>query len=323
VALKPRAPCHAVDDGFLFVLNTGRVRDHWHTMMRTGKSPRLSRHTPEPYGELHPQDADKLGVCQGDLIRVASRWGEAIVRARVSHDQLGGSVFVPMHWNGQFASHGLVDAVVNPAVDPVSGQPEFKHTPVRVTLYRPAWYGFALSRREVDTRALAFHVRMIGSEFVRYELAGERAPEAWQAWAQALLAASVQHEWLDYFDAAAGRYRAACLKDGRLEACFFAAPAPVAAEREWLASLFLHKELAISDRAHLLAGRPPRGQEETGPTICACFGVGEKSIVGAIRTQKLSTIAEISACLKAGTNCGSCVPELKMLLGQCDVRKIA
>jgi assimilatory nitrate reductase catalytic subunit len=247
-----------VDDGFLFVLNTGRVRDHWHTMMRTGKSPRLSRHTPEPYGELHPQDADKLGVCQGDLIRVASRWGEAIVRARVSHDQLGGSVFVPMHWNGQFASHGLVDAVVNPAVDPVSGQPEFKHTPVRVTLYRPAWYGFALSRREVDTRALAFHVRMIGSEFVRYELAGERAPEAWQAWAQALLAASVQHEWLDYFDAAAGRYRAACLKDGRLEACFFAAPAPVAAEREWLASLFLHKELAISDRAHLLAGRPPR-----------------------------------------------------------------
>ncbi|MCR4331557.1 MAG: nitrate reductase, partial [Sulfuricaulis sp.] len=248
VALKPRAPGHAVDGDFPFVLNTGRVRDHWHTLTRTGKSPRLSQHTPEPYGELHPQDAGKLGVREGDLVRVESRWGEAIVRARVSRDQLAGSVFVPMHWNGQFASHGLADAVVNPSVDPISGQPEFKHTPVRVSLYRPAWHGFALSRAALDTGAVAFHVRANGSEFIRYELAGERAPDDWPVWARAWLAAAEPGEWLDYFDAAAGRYRAAWLKDGRLEACFFAGPAPVTAEREWLASLFAHTSLSPVDR---------------------------------------------------------------------------
>jgi len=323
VALEPRAPGHAVDDEFPFVLNTGRVRDHWHTMTRTGKSPRLSQHTPEPYGELHPQDAEKLGVREGDLVRVESRWGEAIVRVRVSRDQLIGSVFVPLHWNRQFASHGLADAVVNPAVDPVSGQPEFKHTPVRVSLYRPAWHGFALSRKALDTRAVAFHVRANGSEFIRYELAGDDTPDDWPAWARAWLAAAVPGEWLDYFDAAAGRYRAAWLRDGRLEACFFAGPAPVAAEREWLAGLFAHAVLSPNDRMSLLAGRPPRGQKETGRTVCACFGVGEKTIVEAIQTQKLATVAEIGNCLKAGTNCGSCVPELKMLLAQSDARKIA
>ena len=323
VALKPRVPGHAVDDAFPFVLNTGRVRDHWHTLTRTGKSPRLSQHTPEPYGELHPQDAEKLGVREGDLVRVESRWGMAIVRARVSRDQLAGSVFVPMHWNGQFASHGLADAVVNPAVDPISGQPEFKHTPVRVSLYQPAWHGFALSRAALDTGAVAFHVCANGSEFIRYELAGERAPDDWPAWARAWLAAAEPGEWLDYFDATAGRYRAAWLKDGRIEACFFAGPAPVTAEREWLASLFAHTSLSPVDRLSLLAGRPPRGQAETGRTVCACFGVGEKTIIEVIRTRKFATVAEIGDCLKAGTNCGSCVPEIKALLVQFDVRKIA
>ena len=322
VALAPRPPAHAVDEDFPFALNTGRVRDHWHTMTRTGKSPRLSLHTSEPYAELHPRDAERLGVRAGDLIRVASRWGEAIVRARLSPDQLGGSVFLPMHWNGQFASHGLADAVVNPAVDPVSGQPEFKHTPVRVSLYRPAWHGFALSRRPLDLQAVTFHVRVNGNQFIRYELAGERTPDDWPAWARAWVA-DESGEWLDYFDAAAGRYRAAWLRDGRLEACFFAGPEPVAAEREWLAGLFAHEVLSPNDRMSLLAGRPPRGQTQTGRTVCACFGVGENTIVEAIRTRKLATVAEIGACLKAGTNCGSCVPELKALLAQHDARKIA
>ncbi|MGE5241909.1 MAG: molybdopterin-dependent oxidoreductase, partial [Bacteroidota bacterium] len=283
VALDPRPPVHAVDEDFPFALNTGRVRDHWHTMTRTGKSPRLSQHTPEPYGELHPQDAEKLGVRAGDLIRVESRWGEAIVRARVSRDQLAGSVFLPMHWNGQFASHGLADAVVNPVVDPLSGQPEFKHTPVRVSLYRPAWHGFALSRRPLDLQGGAFLVRVNGNRFVRYELAGDNTPDDWPVWARAWLAQE-SGEWLDYFDAAAGRYRVAWLRDGRFEACFFAGPEPVAAEREWLAALFAHEVLSPNDRMSLLAGRPPRGQAQTGRTVCACFGVGENTIVEAIRT---------------------------------------
>ncbi|MCR4332090.1 MAG: (2Fe-2S)-binding protein, partial [Sulfuricaulis sp.] len=86
---------------------------------------------------------------------------------------------------------------------------------------------------------------------------------------------------------------------------------------------FAHTSLSPVDRLSLLAGRPPRGQAETGRTVCACFGVGEKTIIEAIRTRKLATVAEIGDCLKAGTNCGSCVPELKALLGQSDARKIA
>jgi len=179
-----------------------------------------------------------------------------------------------------------------------------------------------LSRHQLDLQGVAFHVRANGNRFVRYELAGERAPDDWPAWTRNWIAQE-SGEWLDYFDAAAGRYRAAWLRDGRLEACFFAGPESVAAEREWLAALFAHEVLSPNDRMSLLAGRPPRGQAETGRTVCACFGVGENTIVDAIRTRKLATVTEIGGCLKAGTNCGSCVPELKALLAQHDVRKSA
>ena len=135
--ITPRPPAHPTDTQYPLVLNTGRVRDHWHTLTRTGLAARLSAHTIEPCLEIHPQDAASFGVTDGALARVASPWGQSTARVRVTDTQRRGSVFVPMHWNDQFGSSGCIDAVVNPAVDPISGEPEFKHTPVRVEPLQP------------------------------------------------------------------------------------------------------------------------------------------------------------------------------------------
>ncbi len=132
VPTAPRGPRHPTTDEFPLVLNTGRIRDQWHTMTRTARAPQLNAHEPEPYVDLHADDARAAGIEPGQLAQLVTRWGRMVVRARCSGDVARGSVFAPMHWNDCYTSQGRVGALVNPVVDPISGEPEFKHTPVRV-----------------------------------------------------------------------------------------------------------------------------------------------------------------------------------------------
>lgn len=318
VAVTPRPPVHAPGPRYPLVLNTGRVRDQWHTMTRTGLSPRLSQHTVEPYAELHPRDAVRFGIRDGALLRLESQWGWMFARAVISAGQRAGMVFVPMHWNGQFASCGRVDALVNPETDPVSGQPESKHTPVAVAPYRPAWQGFILSRRRLHLPPLDYWVAARGDGYWRYELAHREAVADWSGWARALLCAEqpVRAEWVEYLDSAAGRYRGARLLAGRVDSALFVTPGDDLPERSWLCQLFAKEGLEREERVSLLTGVPPKDQPDVGRIVCSCFGVGMNTLLTAIREQGLTTPEAIGQALKAGTNCGSCVPELKALIAR-------
>ncbi|GAB3628910.1 nitrate reductase [Pandoraea terrae] len=319
-----RAPVHATDGEYPLVLNTGRVRDQWHTMTRTGRAPKLADHVPEPFVDLHPQDALLAGVREGGLARVSSRWGSMVARVRMSGGIARGSVFVPIHWNGQFASDARVGAVVNPVVDPVSGEPEFKHTPVMVEPFGVAWHGFVLSRHALNTDEATWWTRIQGKQFVRYELAGRQQLGAVHDWARKLLGVDDPHaDWLEYQDATARVYRAVHVVDDRIEACIYLSPRPELPSRNWLAGLFGQDRLEDIDRASVLLGQPITAGADVGPTVCSCFGVGRNTICDAIRTQGLQSTGEITACLKAGGNCGSCVPELKRLLAEARVEEAA
>jgi assimilatory nitrate reductase catalytic subunit len=120
-------------------------------------------------------------------------------------------------------------------------------------------------------------------------------------------------DWIDYEDANAGTYRAACFQDGRLEACLFVSPQPQVLSRSWLASLFDKRRLAASERARVLTARPADPRLDTGVTVCACFGVGSNAIEAAI-ADGCHDPSSIGHRLKAGTNCGSCLPELRRLI---------
>jgi assimilatory nitrate reductase catalytic subunit len=315
VITKPRSPVHAVDVEYPLVLNTGRTRDQWHTMTRTAKSPRLNEHDPEPYIQLHPLDAAQYRIADDTLVKVSSRWGCALVRARVNDSLNSGTVFVPMHWNDQYASHARVDALVNPVCDPISGQPELKHTPVRIEPYQPRWHGFLLSRRKLDIQDVSYWVRATGQHFVRYELAGEQHPDDWASWARALLCAEDKDvNWVEYLDKSAGHYRGVRLTGERVESCIFIAPGHELPARHWLAGLFNKDSLSLRERASLLTGQAPGGELDQGKVVCACFCVGEKDILKAISEKHLTSVEQIGEQLKAGTNCGSCIPELKALL---------
>ena len=313
VAVAPQLPAVATNDDFPLVLNTGRIRDQWHTMTRTGKVSRLNAQVFESFVQVHASDAQAHQLQDGGLARLTSRHGTMLARVQVSEDQRQGSVFVPMHWNDVFAKSARVDALVAPITDPISGQPESKHTPVRVEPYLPVWQGFVLSRTRLEMNDTSYCACTLGDGYWRHEIAGEVLPQAWRDWVQA--AASTNGDWIEYKDAAMGRYRTACLQGGRLEVAFFIAPDQRLPEREWLSSLFSQDQLSPSDLAGLLSARPPKGAvSNTGRIVCACNSVGEKTILNAITTQGLNSVDAVGQCLKAGTGCGSCVPEIRRLL---------
>jgi assimilatory nitrate reductase catalytic subunit len=305
---------------FPFVLNTGRVRDQWHTMTRTGLSARLARHIAEPFAEIHPDDAAACGIAPASLVTVESAHGRLVVRALVSDRQRRGSVFVPMHWTDVYASRARVDALVPAATDPVSGQPGSKRTPVRIAPFAAAWYGFAVTAGRPDLDGIDYWALAPADGGFRVELAGTAAPLDWTTLAKRLLGVAHRDDesLLAYHDGTSGRHRFAAFDGERLVGALFAAPEPVMASRAFAVAQLGAVHPTAGERFKVLAGRGGTAAPERGAIVCSCFDVGVNDIVAAVTTGGCMSVAAVGAALKAGTNCGSCRSEIKRLLD--DVR---
>ena len=313
VAVTPRAPRHPASAAYPAILNTGRLRDHWHTLTRSGRSPSLAAHEPEPFVAAHPDDTD---IAEGELVRVASAHGSAVLRLRLSPEQPRGTLFAPMHWGATHASEARIGAVVNASVDPVSGQPELKHTPVRLERRRPRWQAFLATRRRLAAPSLdgIGWVVAVTPYGWRYELYGDEAPQLWEEWARRVFpeARRASH-WLCYEDPGSFSFRYARLVDDQLDACLFVAPERPAIARDWLIGLFAEASVRALN-LRLLAGKPAPGSPDNGKLVCVCRGVGERAIEQAIRRDHLASVEAIGAATGAGVTCGSCRPELALLL---------
>jgi len=154
------------------LLNTGRVRDQWHTMTRTGLAPNLMTHTPEPLLTLHPADAAAAGLKAGDLARLSTGEGDIVLRTEVRHSQRRGEIYAPIHWTDQFASSGPVGRVVSARLDPVSGQPELKATPAGIEPVAACFHGTLLRRQSGPPPDLCHWVRIPLTEGHLYRLTG-------------------------------------------------------------------------------------------------------------------------------------------------------
>ena len=307
--ITPRPPHHAPDADRPFVLNTGRIRDQWHTMTRTGKTPKLLAHLAEPFIDLHPDDARHLGLTEGALAEVTSPHGTARLRVQVSPAQQPGQVFAPIHWSGPFTAQGRVDALIAAETDPISGQPEFKQTPVAIRPYTAQWHGFVIRRDDEIPPDTDYWTRIRTQAGWRFELADTTAPDL--ATLHTTLPAG---DWMQMQDPAAGRYRGALLDADRVIALYFierdAARLP---PRHWLESLLGKDRLSDAERGALLMGRPGAATPDCGRIVCACFGVGENDLKKAIAAGA-DSVEALGIQLKAGSNCGSCIPELRKLL---------
>jgi ferredoxin-nitrate reductase len=129
----------ALDAQHPLILTTGRLRDQWHTMTKTGLVARLRQQAPVPTCEIHPDDAIARGISEGDIITVASRRGSVQVAARVTNDIRPGVACLPMHWSKLLGGdYGRTNNCTSPILDPVSKEPDLKFAAVEVSRYQPA-----------------------------------------------------------------------------------------------------------------------------------------------------------------------------------------
>ncbi len=301
-----RTPKAEPSERYPFLLNTGRNRDQWHTMTRSGLSPRLSAHLAEPYLEMNPKDVDQLGLGPADLVEVCSSVGSGIFRLRITETIAPGKVFSPIHWTGETAPAARVNAIIPSVTDPISGQPESKSTAVSVRHMNAAWYGFAVSADAASPDAEYWATAKTANGY-RMELAGKQIIDDWERTAR---------DWFALPDAMAtsvedpkrGSYRIALSKGQRILAVLFVSRRPLTLMRDYLATL---PEVAPQQ---ILSGQSPVDSEDCGPIVCSCFEVGLKTIVRAIHDKRLINVDDIGDALSAGTSCGSCRPELADLV---------
>jgi assimilatory nitrate reductase catalytic subunit len=310
IAIEEPVLAETPDADFPFLLNTGRVRDQWHTMTRTGLSPKLASHMPDPFVEVNPDDASKLGLDDDGFARVSTAHGNVVLRVNITAAQVPGRIFVPIHWNDETAGRARVGALVHPFTDPHSGQPDAKAVPAALASVCFAADGFVLARARVplpgDT--VFAWTAIEGGYATRFA-----TNEPFAALFETFAARSRAAERASYNDAARGIFRTALILHERLDAVLFFGREGEVPPWSGLAEAWRLGRLDGTARRFLLAGRSASADFDASPTICACFGVKSRAILAAIADGAWSTEA-VGARLNAGTNCGSCLPELRRMI---------
>ena len=342
-ALPYRPVAEQRESRFPFSLTTGRLRDHWHGMTRTGTIGRLFGHVAEPAVQMNPQDMERRGLKDGELVHVTSKRGSIVLPVQGSRTVHTTQAFIAMHWGPEYlsgrSSQGEalagVNAITTSAYCPTSKQPELKHAAVKVlkaelpwTLLGVAW----LPEASALTALTELRQLMPSFEFascvpfgrertgVLFRAAAHEAPEpALVERIEALLGLSTP-DTLRYADKRRQQRRSArlqrCGDDITLEAFLLAGDTSA---EGWIKTL-LQDELPAGRYGRLLlmpGAAAPVAVVAKSPQVCTCFNVSEDAIraelprCGGTGDQRL---AQLQGALKCGTNCGSCIPELRRLL---------
>ncbi len=329
IAAKHQPPAEKPDARYPLALNTGRLRDQWHAMSRSGTVARLFNHVEEPWLSMHARDMERRGLNSGDIVRIKSRRGELSVRVEASDAVRAAQVFMPMHWGSQFMRGAGVNALTVPAFDPQSKQPELKHAAIEVEK-------LALPHRVVAMRRYTA-AQADAAQTLRDELhplleqfdyatltsggrddvvvmlrgyAAEPIAESILATLDRLLDLQDSRRTMRYVDTRRRVEKAARIENGIVQSVCLAGET---AAQDWLKNMMMQGASADAMRSWILApvATPPRGSFNRGAIVCNCFDVSTVEINALLATG--AGFARLQGALKCGTECGSCLPELKRM----------
>ena len=322
----------ATDARFPIALNTGRLRDQWHGMSRTGTVARLFNHVEEPLLAMHPRDLERRGIRDGDLVRLSTRRGALIVRVEASESIRSGQAFMPMHWGGQFMAGSGVNAVTVAGFDPHSKQPELKHAAAAVSRVDLPHQVVAMRRfsggEAAGAHALLAELRTLmqrfdyatvgltGRDVVVVVLRGyaeRHVDEAVLDRLDALLQLDQADKTMRYVDARRRVEKAARISEGMLQSVCLSGET---AAHDWLRNMMLRGATAEAVRPWVLAPvtRPPQGTLNRGRIICTCLDVSDNEITSVLRQG--ADLVRLQATLRCGTSCSSCLPELRRMCAE-------
>lgn len=341
-----------------FSLNTGRLRDQWHGMSRTGTVGRLFGHVAEPVVQMNAQDMARRLLKDGDLVHLTSKRGSILLPARASAEIGLSQAFVAMHWGEEYlsgcSSTGTplagINALTTPAYCPTSKQPELKHTPVKILKAELPWSLLAMAWLPPDAAFAAqqalkplmamfpfatcvpFSGNTPGEERsgILFRAAAHDTPDdSLIDRIEGLLGLGAS-DVLRYADRRRGQRRVARLvrrADGNAGLEAFLLGGDTTAEA-WIGTL-LREEIPAQTYGRLLlspGARAPVAVQSRGQTVCTCFNVTDLAIQGELGRcsgTPEDRLASLQGALKCGTNCGSCLPELKRMVRATPVEVLA
>ncbi|MCQ3828567.1 nitrate reductase [Microbulbifer elongatus] len=318
VAVQPQCPKQETRDEFPLVLNSGRLRDQWHTMTRTGRARKLLDHSEAPELHVHPQEAATFGIEDEQLVRVESEKGQFFGRARVTPSQKPGQLFAPIHWSDSLAHNATVSALAIPFTDPFSGQPELKQVAVNIEPLSAHSYACLLLRtkaaEELHSRLQAGDTQLFETILhwyrvpvdggYRFELALKKQPD-WQSLADKLFNLSGKSLNRKQLQLPSGERW--LLHSEEMELLVFtSADWQGLPDRKTLENAL---QEPLPDAPAKLLHDVPAGAQ----MVCTCLQVSRKEIEAAI-AEGAASVDELGELLGCGTNCGSCKPEISALL---------
>ncbi|CAM2779908.1 molybdopterin-dependent oxidoreductase [Pseudoalteromonas distincta] len=309
IPITPQLPVQKTSSDYPFVMNSGRIRDQWHTMSRTGKSTALSSHITRPYIEINPLDASKLAIKQNDLISAIAQTGHVTAHAKVTDAVRKGECFMPIHWNKQFASSATVSGLYQSVVDPISGQAECKHGAVNIVKAPFVQYMQLFAKNELVINS-DFWLKVNASNCFNYQLALNEPQSDLLYYCQTLT--GLQGQWSAMSTAKAMHVQ--CIQNDQLAFVGVISNEQKEISLEWINHLFAEPLLTFTQLQSLLYATPDE-EFTQGAQVCSCFKVREQPIINAIKNGA-NTVEQLGSELKCGTNCGSCKTQLSQLIKQ-------
>ncbi|MEZ5662248.1 MAG: molybdopterin-dependent oxidoreductase [Burkholderiaceae bacterium] len=350
---QPYRPlAEARESRFPFSLTTGRLRDQWHGMTRTGTLGRLFGHVAEPSVQMNPQDMERRGFKDGDLVHVTSKRGSIVLPVQGSRTLNTTQAFIAMHWGAEYLSGRSsrgdalagVNALTTSAYCPTSRQPELKHAAVKILKPDLPWTLLGVAWLPDDTAQQAIgELRQLMASFefascvpfgrertgVLFRAAAHDAPDSERIDRIEAILGLAGRDTLRYADKRRQQRRSVRLqRDGNnvtLEA--FVLSGDTSAEA-WIKTL-LQDELPAGAYGRLLlmpGASAPVAVMTRSRQVCTCLNVSEDAIRSTLATctgSQEQRLAKTQDKLRCGTQCGSCLPELRRLVHEVPMRLVA
>ncbi|RKF20344.1 nitrate reductase [Alginatibacterium sediminis] len=317
IAVQHKQAKHLCDENYPFILNTGRIRDQWHTQTRSRLSAQLNNHQSEAYLSLHPNDINQLGLKNESIVTIKSHWGQAQARLISDPKQRVGEVFCPIHWSDSNSSQSRISAVVNNATDPISGQPEFKYTPVSISQSRYQSEAVLLVKssilKQLKSLKVGYWSEQVLANGFAYHISDLSSPQQLFERLKPLALLNSKGLSLQHEDLEQHKHHWVAYSDMRLNMCLTCAPQIPISKRQWLANA--HGQLQAKEIRSLLTDEVA-GNLAKGRIICSCKQVGENQIIELLQGDEINDFDGLQLRTQAGTGCGSCVSELRTFVDQ-------
>ncbi len=306
---------------FPFHLITGRLRDQWHGMSRSGRVATAFSHAPQPFLTMHPSDAQRRGLQAGNLVTIIGRQTKMILPLQVSDQVKSGTVFAAMHWSGQYLNSGGINEVIPGKVDPRSFQPELKHASVRIEATELPWRMQAARRGDVLAlqarvqpllRECAYAAISVENDLLILNAAHGEPPAGWLERLYEALELPVGADTLEYRDEQRHVAKRALWLNGALAGFAFAGDVKSAG---FALDNVRHNQPWQGSRLAVFSGQ--KANVAADRTVCLCMQVKASRIENAIAQG--ATLTQLKATLGCGSVCGSCVPELTQMCAKLNV----